>query len=148
MNQADHLKSLGSGNTSYAHEYTPEVLEAFEDAFPEGVRPTIYLDCPEFTSLCPKTGQPDYAHIKIWYVPALKMVESKSLKLYLGSFRAHGAFHESTIQIMFNDLTALLEPLEFLIVGEFMPRGGISIWPEMYWLEPGFTGQIYRSMKR
>lgn len=137
--QAQNLKHLGSQGTTYAQNYSPEVLEAFEDAFPEGIRPTIYLDCPEFTSLCPKTGQPDFAHIRIWYVPQLKMVESKSLKLYLFSFRNHGAFHESTIQMMFNDLTALLDPLELLIRGEFLPRGGISIHPEMHWSAPGHT---------
>ena len=89
----------------------------------------IQMEIPEFTCLCPKTGQPDFATIIIQYVPNGKCVESKSLKLYLGSFRNHGEFHESCIARIANDLVALLDPLALRVKGEFTPRGGIPFWP-------------------
>jgi 7-cyano-7-deazaguanine reductase len=86
---------------------------------------------PEFTSLCPVTGQPDFAHIVIDYVPGDWLVESKSLKLYLGSFRNHGAFHEDCTVRIGKDLVAALEPRWFRIGGYFYPRGGIPI--DVFW---------------
>ena len=86
------LKSLGS-NTEYKSVYAPEVLEAFTNKHPENDY-WVHFDCPEFTSLCPITNQPDFATIYIDYIPDIKMVESKSLKLYLFSFRNHGDCHE------------------------------------------------------
>ena len=86
---------------------------------------------PEFTSLCPVTGQPDFAHIVIDYVPGDWLVESKSLKLYLGSFRNHGAFHEDCTLRIGKDLVQLLKPRWFRIGGYFFPRGGIPI--DVFW---------------
>jgi 7-cyano-7-deazaguanine reductase len=86
---------------------------------------------PEFTSLCPVTGQPDFAHLVIDYVPGDWLVESKSLKLYLGSFRNHGAFHEDCTVRIGKDLVAALEPRWFRIGGYFYPRGGIPI--DVFW---------------
>lgn len=120
------LKSLGQGSTEYITEYSPELLEAFENAFPNQ-NYEVFLDCPEFTALCPKTKQPDFGHIEIHYVPDTKLVESKSLKLYLFSFRNHGSFHEEVVNIIGRDLVALLQPRWLEVTGKFMPRGGISI---------------------
>ena len=86
---------------------------------------------PEFTSLCPVTGQPDFAHIVIDYVPGNWLVESKSLKLYLGAFRNHGAFHEDCTLRIGKDLVALLKPRWFRISAYFNPRGGIPI--DVFW---------------
>ena len=94
----------------------------------QGVKyPTQY--CPEFTSLCPKTGQPDFARIIINYIPREDMVESKSLKLYLFSFRNHGDFHEDCVNIIMKDLVRLMNPRYLEVIGIFTPRGGISIYP-------------------
>lgn len=126
-----HLEKLGSGNTVYKSEYCPEELEKFENKFP-GRREHEYLvelECPEFTALCPKTGQPDFANITIRYTPDKFLVESKSLKLYLFGFRNHGSFHEEVVNMIAQDLYNLLEPLYLEVRGDFMPRGGISINP-------------------
>ena len=87
------------------------------------------FNCPEFTSLCPKTGQPDFARIVINYIPREDMVESKSLKLYLFSFRNHGDFHEDCVNIIMEDLWKLMNPKYIEVYGIFTPRGGISIYP-------------------
>ena len=92
MELNDQLSLLGR-KTEYKQTYAPEVLEAFDNKHPDNDY-WVRFNCPEFTSLCPITGQPDFAEIRISYLPAVKMVESKSLKLYLFSFRNHGAFHE------------------------------------------------------
>lgn len=89
----------------------------------------VRFNCPEFTSLCPITGQPDFAEIRISYVPDVRMVESKSLKLYLFSFRNHGDFHEDCVNIIMKDLIKLMEPKYIEVIGLFTPRGGISIFP-------------------
>ena len=89
----------------------------------------IRIDCPEFTSLCPLTGQPDFANIVIEYIPDALCVESKSLKLYLLTFRQHGAFHEQVVKTICDDLAELLQPRILSVTGEFTPRGGISFWP-------------------
>ena len=96
------LKLLGS-ETEYGQDYAPEILEAFENKHPENDY-WVQFNCPEFTSLCPITGQPDFAEIKILYIPDKRMVESKSLKLYLFSFRNHGDFHEDCVNIIMKDL--------------------------------------------
>src|SRR5881227_2614710 len=93
----------------------------------QDVRYLARFTAPEFTSLCPVTGQPDFAHLVIDYVPGKWLVESKSLKLYLGSFRNHGAFHEECTVAIGKDLVALLEPIWFRIGGYWYPRGGIPI---------------------
>lgn len=120
--------SLGQKKTKYLSDYNPGLLEAFENKNPKQIAWTTFI-CTEFTSLCPKTGQPDFAKIFINYIADQKMVESKSLKLYLFSFRNHGDFHEDCIQTICNDLVALIKPKYLEVVGEFTPRGGIAIFP-------------------
>ena len=119
---------LGNTGTKYPTNYSPEVLETFENKHLENEY-LVTFNCPEFTSLCPKTGQPDFAKIIISYIPRLRMVESKSLKLYLFSFRNHGDFHEDCINIIMNDLFSLMDPKYIEVTGIFTPRGGISIYP-------------------
>lgn len=119
---------LGEAVTDYPTNYAPEVLEAFDNKNPGKVAWTTFV-CTEFTSLCPKTAQPDFARIFINYIADKKMVESKSLKLYLFSFRNHGDFHEDCVQKICDDLTKLIKPKYLEVVGEFTPRGGIAIYP-------------------
>lgn len=123
---------LGAAGTKYPTDYSPEMLETFPNKHPENEY-LVTFTCPEFTSLCPKTGQPDFGRIIINYIPAQKMVESKSLKLYLFSFRNHGDFHEDCINIIMKDLVKLMEPKYIEVRGIFMPRGGISIIPFANW---------------
>ena len=119
---------LGEAQTQYPQTYAPEMLEAFDNKNPGKVAWTTFV-CTEFTSLCPKTGQPDFAKIFINYIADKKMVESKSLKLYLFSFRNHGDFHEDCVQTICDDLVKLIKPKYLEVVGEFTPRGGIAIFP-------------------
>lgn len=119
---------LGNQNTRYSYDYNPDVLETFVNKHPENDY-IVSFDAYEFTSLCPKTGQPDLAKIIISYIPGEKMVESKSLKLYLFSFRNHGDFHEDCVNIIMKDLVRLLEPKYLEVRGIFAPRGGIAIYP-------------------
>ena len=133
--EKEGLQSLGSP-TQYSMDYAPEVLETFENKHPENDY-WVRFNCPEFTSLCPITGQPDFAEIRIAYVPAERMVESKSLKLYLFSFRNHGDFHEDCINIILKDLVRLMNPKYIEVVGLFAPRGGISIYPYANYGMPG-----------
>lgn len=91
----------------------------------------VRFTCPEFTSLCPLTGQPDFAHIVIDYIPRDWIVESKSLKLFLNSFRNHGAFHEACTMLIAERLIALLDPQWLRIGAYFYPRGGIPI--DVFW---------------
>jgi 7-cyano-7-deazaguanine reductase len=99
-------------------------LETFANPHPAR-RYEIRFDCPEFTCVCPRTGQPDFATIRIRYVPARLCVELKSLKLYLWSFRNEGAFHEDVTCRILDDLVRALEPRELTVEGDFMVRGGI-----------------------
>jgi 7-cyano-7-deazaguanine reductase len=123
------LKSFSLGQkTEVPATYAPEILEAFDNKNPKDQAWTTFV-CTEFTSLCPKTGQPDFAKIFINYVADQKMVESKSMKLYLFSFRNHGDFHEDCVQTICNDLVKLLKPKYLEVIGEFTPRGGIAIFP-------------------
>lgn len=119
---------LGNQKTKYEQDYNPGVLETFVNKHPDNDY-LVTFNCPEFTSLCPKTGQPDFAKIIINYIPAQKMVESKSLKLYLFSFRNHGDFHEDCVNMIMKDLVALMQPKYLEVIGIFNPRGGISIYP-------------------
>ena len=131
----DNLKALGR-ETGYLNTYAPEVLETFENKHPDNDY-WVQFNCPEFTSLCPITGQPDFAEIKIMYIPAARMVESKSLKLYLFSFRNNGDFHEDCVNIIMKDLVKLMEPKYIEVIGLFTPRGGISIYPYANYGAPG-----------
>ncbi len=119
---------LGNKRVEYPTRYCPEILEAFDNKHPENEY-LVTLMCPEFTSLCPMTGQPDFAKIIINYIPRVKMVESKSLKLYLFGFRNHGDFHEDCVNIIMKDLVRLMNPRYLEVIGLFTPRGGISIYP-------------------
>ena len=119
---------LGNQGTKYQFDYRPDVLETFVNKHPVNEY-LVTFDCPEFTSLCPKTGQPDFGRIVINYIPRERMVESKSLKLYLFSFRNHGDFHEDCVNIIMKDLIKLMDPKYIEVRGIFNPRGGISIYP-------------------
>lgn len=123
----DNLKSLGK-SAEYDFSYNPGILETFDNRHPDNDY-WVKFNCPEFTSLCPITGQPDFAAVYISYIPDIKMVESKSLKLYLFSFRNHGGFHEDCVNIIMKDLIRLMEPRYIEVWGKFTPRGGISIDP-------------------
>jgi 7-cyano-7-deazaguanine reductase len=125
--ERNNLTALGN-KTGYKQDYAPEVLETFDNRHPENDY-WVHFNCPEFTSLCPITGQPDFATILIDYIPDAQMVESKSLKLYLFSFRSHGAFHEDCVNIIMKDLIRLMNPKYIEVTGLFTPRGGISIYP-------------------
>ena len=126
--ETEGLTLLGNKKTEYKDDYAPEVLETFINKHPENDY-MVTFDCPEFTSLCPITGQPDFAHIYINYIPDERMVESKSLKLYLFSFRNRGDFHEDCVNIIMKDLVKLMDPKYLEVKGVFLPRGGISIYP-------------------
>ncbi len=132
---AEGLRSLGK-TTEYASDYAPEVLETFANKHPENDY-WVQFNCPEFTTLCPITGQPDFAEIVIMYIPGERMVESKSLKLYLFSFRNHGDFHEDCVNVIMKDLIALMNPKYIEVTGLFTPRGGISIHPYANYGRPG-----------
>lgn len=122
------LTLLGARKTQYPTDYDPSVLETFVNKHPDNEY-LVSFTCPEFTSLCPITGQPDFAKIIINYIPRTRMVESKSLKLYLFSFRNHGDFHEDCVNIIMKDLVRLMDPRYLEVIGRFTPRGGISIVP-------------------
>ncbi len=131
----DNLKALGH-SSQIPVSYAPEVLEAFENQHPERDY-WVQFNCPEFTAMCPITGQPDFAEIKIMYIPDRRMVESKSLKLYLFSFRNHGEFHEDCVNTIMDDLIKLMDPRYIEVLGLFVPRGGISIHPYANYGRPG-----------
>jgi 7-cyano-7-deazaguanine reductase len=132
MNREEELSQLGAGNTEYKYEYSPELLETFENAH-QGNDYWVTLNADEFTSLCPITNQPDFGTLIINYIPDVKMVESKSLKLYLFSFINNGEFHEDVVNKIGKDLVALMKPKYLEIVGLFYPRGNISIHPRFFY---------------
>lgn len=120
------LNKLGK-NTAYNYDQPDiKILEKVENPH-QDVDYIIRFTCPEFTSICPVTGQPDFAHIVIDYLPKKHIVESKSLKLYLTSFRNHGAFHEDCTIKIAKELIKLLSPKWLRIGGYWYPRGGIPI---------------------
>ena len=121
------LKSLGR-QTNYNFDYSPEFLEAIPNKN-TARNYFVKLNCEEFTCVCPGTGQPDFAALKIRYIPDEKLVESKSLKLYLTSFRGVGIFHEEVVNRIADDLIKLLNPRYLEVEGNFRVRGGIAIEP-------------------
>lgn len=127
---------LGNQGTKYNYSYDPDILERFPNKHP-GNDYFVKFNCPEFTSLCPMTGQPDFATVYISYVPDKLLVESKSLKLYLFSFRNHGDFHEDCMNVIMKDLIKLMDPKYIEVWGKFTPRGGISIDPYCNYGKPG-----------
>ncbi|MBM7601875.1 7-cyano-7-deazaguanine reductase [Virgibacillus halotolerans] len=130
------LTLLGNQGTTYNFDYAPEILETFENNHPNRDY-FVKFNVPEFTTLCPMTGQPDFATLYISYIPDQKMVESKALKLYLFSFRNHGGFHEDSMNVIMNDLIELMDPRYIEVWGKFTPRGGISIDPYCNYGKPG-----------
>ena len=136
----DSLKSLGK-TVRPDGGYAPGLLDAFGNNHP-GRDYWVTFTCPEVTTLCPKTGQPGFAELTIRYIPGAKLVESKSLKLYLFGFRNHGDFHEDVINVIYNDLVRLLKPKYMEVYGKFAARGGISIDPFVN----GGSGAKYRAL--
>lgn len=139
-NDLEQLKALGR-TVSATADYDPSMLDAFGNKHPERDY-WVTFTCPEFTTLCPKTGQPDFATLTIRYIPAKCLVESKSLKLYLFGFRNHGGFHEDTVNVVYQDLVALMKPKYIEVVGKFSARGGITIDPFVN----GGVGAKYRKL--
>lgn len=139
----EHLTLLGA-KAGIPSSYCPDILETFDNKHPDKDY-WVRFNCPEFTSLCPITGQPDFAEIRINYLPRIKMVESKSLKLYLFGFRNHGDFHEDVVNIILKDLIRLMDPKYIEVLGIFSPRGGISIYPYSNY---GIPGTEYEEMAR
>ena len=135
-NERGTITLLGRNHIEYKSDYNPEVLETFPNKHPDNDY-FVKFNCPEFTSLCPITGQPDFATVYISYIPDKIMVESKSLKLYLFSFRNHGDFHEDCMNIIMKDLVKLMAPRYIEVWGKFTPRGGISIDPYCNYGKPG-----------
>ena len=135
------LKALGK-TTDYKYDKPDiEILEKIANPFAEQTNSnqvvgTIHIEAPEFTSICPVTGQPDFGTIVIDYQPDQFCVESKSLKLYLGTFRMKGEFHEACVNRIANDLVSLLNPFKLTVIGQFTPRGGISLWPTAEYSRP------------
>ena len=122
----EDLSLLGAGGTTFPASPDAARLETFRSSH-SGRDYTVCLECPEFTSLCPITGQPDFAHLFIEYIPDMRCVESKSLKLYLFSFRNYGGFSEAIVNRVLDDLVAACEPRYARVTGRFAPRGGIGI---------------------
>ena len=134
MSDIKDLKSLGEGSTKYSYtKPDPTLLETFKNEHPD-TNCRIVITAPEFTSLCPKTGQPDFATIIVEYTPQKLCIESKSFKLYLGSYRMHGEFHEDCTCRILKDLRNVLDPLWIKVKGDFKPRGGISFVPVAEWM--------------
>lgn len=142
----DHLAALGANSRAALDAFNGphrNVLEWFPSPFDgvlfdlRGGVGSVSIRTPEFTSLCPKTGQPDFATIAIEYIPRARCVESKSLKLYLMSFRNVGEFHEACVARIARDLIELLDPDSLTVRGEFTPRGGIPFWPEVTYSRTG-----------
>ncbi len=130
------LTHLGKAGTVFHFDYDPSLLETFKNQHPDNDY-WVKFNIPEFTTLCPITGQPDFATLYISYIPDQKMAESKSLKLYLFSFRNHGDFHEDCVNIIMKDLVKLMDPRYLEVWGKFTPRGGISIDPYCNYGKPG-----------
>ncbi len=129
------FKQLGKDSKYYYDNPEKGVLEVFPNPFADAsqnvhsVSGSIHIEVPEFTTICPITGQPDFATIVIDYRPDKLCVESKSLKLYLGRFRQEPSFHEACVNKIANDLIDILKPHFIKVEGRFTPRGGIPLWP-------------------
>lgn len=126
--ELEGASSLGSGSTKYTYTYDPNLLETFINKHQENDY-VITFDCTEGTSLCPKTHQPDFFKAVISYIPREKCVESKSMKLFLGSFRQTGSFHEDVCNTVGKDLVKLLDPKYLEVKMIYSVRGGIAIYP-------------------
>jgi 7-cyano-7-deazaguanine reductase len=125
-------------------------LETFPNEYPQR-HYTIEIVCPEFTSLCPKTGQPDFGTIVFTYVPNEKCVELKSLKLYLQTYRSQGVFYETLVNKLLDDFVQACQPLYCEVAGEFAPRGGITTTVTSVFeaaMEPAPARRVSRSARR
>lgn len=142
-----NVSSLGASKTKYPTDYDPSVLEYFLNKHTDNDY-VVSLDAYEFSSLCPKTHQPDFAKVVISYIPNEKMVESKSLKLYLFSFRNHGSFHEDCMNTVMEDLINLMNPKYIEVRGIFAPRGGIAIFPFCNWANPNFEYKNFAQQRK
>ena len=120
------LTLLGNSRTKLPASPDRARLEAFENTHPKRDY-WVTFDCPEFTAICPITGQPDFGRIEIAYIPDRLCLESKSLKLYLFAYRNHGAFHEEVVNRILDDIVKKIKPREAAVTGTFNPRGGIAI---------------------
>ncbi len=140
--EAVTLKHLGQKSPIVYDDPDPAILEWVPNAFGDESRNknkvvgTVHLEAPEFTSLCPVTGQPDFGTIIIDYQPRKRCVESKSLKLYLGAYRQKGVFQEDIVNSIANDLVTLLEPEYLCVEGRFTARGGIHLTPKAEYRRP------------
>lgn len=145
-NEIKGITLLGNNRVDYKSEYSPDILETFTNKHRDNDY-FVKFNCPEFTSLCPITGQPDFATLYISYIPDERMVESKSLKLYLFSFRNHGDFHEDCVNIIMKDLIKIMNPKYIEVWGKFTPRGGISIDPYCNYGRPGTKWEQMAEMR-
>ncbi len=129
QNGSRNLSILRQSSSKYPSSPGEARLEAFENTHKRR-NYWITFDCPEFTSICPITGQPDFGHITIQYIPDKLCLESKSLKLYLFAFRNHGAFHEEVVNTILDDIVKAIKPRKINVKGSFNARGGIAITVE------------------
>lgn len=143
MAKSQKFKELGKASTKQNYDNPDkEILEVFPSPYSDrkanrhNVIGTIHIEAPEFTTVCPITGQPDFGNIVIDYEPDKLCVESKSLKLYLGAFRQHPEFHEACVNRICNDLIDKLDPHSITVEGRFTPRGGIPFWPMAHYERP------------
>ncbi len=137
MEKTQSLTLLGKGKTNYStNDPNKAMFETFKNTAKEIVVPFV---CNEFTSLCPKTGQPDFAKVEIVYIPDKLCIESKSLKLYLFAFRNQGEFHEDVTNRIMEDFIATIKPKFIRVFGDFYVRGGISIKPVAMHFKKGLT---------
>ena len=127
MTEGKNLKQLGSEKTDYHYnEPNANILETFDNKYPHRDYKTQFI-FPEFTSLCPKTGQPDFATIEITYIADKKCIETKSLKLYFFAYRQFGSFMESVTNKLLEDFVSVCDPRWMEVIGKFNARGGVSI---------------------
>lgn len=134
MEKYKELTILKASDTSYPESPDEAKLETFENRY-SARDYWITFECPEFTSRCPITNQPDFGKIMIRYIPDKRCIESKSLKLYLFSFRNHNTFHEEVVNKILDDIVAACQPRRAIVSGDFNPRGGISIKVETEYSE-------------
>jgi 7-cyano-7-deazaguanine reductase len=129
------LTMLGRPVSRYPNAPSSKTIETFKNQYANR-RYLIKFECADFTSLCPVTGQPDFAKITIEYVPSDRCIETKSLKFYLASYRNTRSFNEEIVNRVLDDVVAACSPQEALVYGEFAARGGISVSAEAQYVEP------------
>jgi len=140
MERKEELKDSVLGKVAKQVYDKPDykILETFQNKYPKRDY-VIDIKIPEFTCMCPITGQPDFATIRIHYIPDKKCIESKSLKLYILSYRNFGIFYEDCVNMILDDCIKICDPKWICVTGEFNPRGGISISPTAEYKKPGYT---------